>query len=327
MNKILVTGVGSLLGQGILKTILSSKIKVKIVGTDYFEDAVGFNWVNKSYLLPDILSKKNFRKWKLKILEIIKTEKISLIIPGLDFELKLFSKLKTEIEKRTACKVIVSSYNLIRTFQDKWKTYKYLKKYKFPYPETTLPENLRDFLKKNKFPLIVKPRRGHTSKNVFLVQNKQELKLAISKCKNSIVQEYLFDKNNEFTCGTICFDKQLRSAITLKRKLKNGNTILTIHKKDKNFKLINEYIKKLTLHINPYGPLNFQLCLTNKGPVVFEVNPRFSGTAPIRSIYGLNEFKVLIDALRKKRINKIKYRYGTVIRYLEDLFIENKYFL
>ncbi len=327
MNKILVTGVGSLLGQGIIKTILSSKIKVKIIGTDYLKDAVGFNWVNKSYLLPDIFIKKNFKKWKLKIFKIIKTEKISLLIPGLDFELELFSKLKAEIEKKTSCKVIVSNYKLISIFQDKWKTYKYLKENKFPYPETTLPKNLKEFLKRNKFPLIVKPRRGHTSKNVFLVKNLQELKLAISKCKNSIVQEFLFEKNNEFTCGTICLDKQLRSAITLKRKLKNGNTIQTIHKKDKNFKLINDYVKKLTLHINPYGPLNFQLCLTSKGPVIFEVNPRFSGTTPLRSIYGLNEFKVLINALRKKGKNKIKYKYGTIIRYLEDLFIENKYFL
>ena len=58
MKIFLVTGAGSLLGQGIIKTILSSKKKFKIIGTDYFKDAIGFNWVNNSYLLPDILKKK-----------------------------------------------------------------------------------------------------------------------------------------------------------------------------------------------------------------------------------------------------------------------------
>ena len=37
MINILVTGVGSLLGQGIIKTIKKSHIKSNIFGTDYFE--------------------------------------------------------------------------------------------------------------------------------------------------------------------------------------------------------------------------------------------------------------------------------------------------
>ena len=62
MKKILVTGAGSLLGQGIIKTTLSLKKKIKIIGTDYFKDAIGFNWINNSYLLPDILKKKKYKK-------------------------------------------------------------------------------------------------------------------------------------------------------------------------------------------------------------------------------------------------------------------------
>ena len=50
MKKILVTGAGSLLGQGIIKTTLSLKKKIKIIGTDYFKDAIGFNWINNSYI-------------------------------------------------------------------------------------------------------------------------------------------------------------------------------------------------------------------------------------------------------------------------------------
>ena len=46
----------------------------------------------------------------------------------------------------------------------------YLKNNKFPYPKSCLPQNLNKFLKKNKFPLVVKPRFGSTSKNVFLLK-------------------------------------------------------------------------------------------------------------------------------------------------------------
>ena len=41
MKKILVTGCGSLLGQGIIKTILSSNQSYEIFGTEYIKDSVG----------------------------------------------------------------------------------------------------------------------------------------------------------------------------------------------------------------------------------------------------------------------------------------------
>ena len=322
MKIFLVTGVGSLLGQGIIKTILSSKKKFKIIGTDYFKDAIGFNWVNNSYLLPDILKKKNIKSWEKKILRIIKNEKISYLIPGLDFELERIIKIKKKIEEKTSCKVIISNEKIIKTFQDKWLTYKFLQKNNFLYPKTTLPNNLKNFLKENKFPLIVKPRKGHTSKNVFLVKNKFELKIAIKKSKNPIIQEYLFKKNNEYTCGSIFSNNKVISVITLNRSLKNGNTIKAIHLKNKNFVKINNYIKNITNFIKPFGPLNFQLCLTSRGPMIFEVNPRFSGTTPLRFMYGVNEIDILIDDLEKKRQKKIKYKYGTVMRYFENLFLK-----
>ena len=55
MIRLLVTGVGSLLGQGILKSIQDSSLDTSIIGTDYFPSAAGLYWVDKGYMLPDIL--------------------------------------------------------------------------------------------------------------------------------------------------------------------------------------------------------------------------------------------------------------------------------
>ena len=43
------------------------------------------------------------------------------------------------------------------------------------------------------------------------------------------------------------------------------------------------------------GATNFQLKLTKKGPVIFEINPRFSGTTHIRSLFGLNEIDIILN--------------------------------
>ena len=128
MKKILVTGCGSLLGQGIIKTILSIK-KYKIFGTDYIKDSIGHYWVKKVYILPDILKKNtSINKWYIKILNIIKRHKINYLIPGLDFELQILNKIKSKIEKNTKCRLIISDKRVIDICRDKWKTNMFLKK-------------------------------------------------------------------------------------------------------------------------------------------------------------------------------------------------------
>lgn len=265
---------------------------------------------------------KKKKLWEKKILKIIKKEKINLLIPGLDFELEHLINLKNRIEK-ISCKLLISNKDIITIFNDKWNTYNYLKKNNFFYPNTTLKKGLRRFLDKNKFPLIVKPRRGSTSKNVFLVKNLSELRKAIKNCPNPIIQEYLFANNNEYTCGTIMSEGNLLSSIVLKRKLKNGNTVQASYKNNNATRKITNFIEKLTKKINPEGPLNLQLCYKNNKPIVFEINPRFSGTTPLREIFGLNEIEIYINYLENKKLRKFKknFREGTVLRYFDNFFV------
>lgn len=329
MKKILVTGCGSLLGQGIIKTISSSNQNYEIFGTEYIKDTVGFYWVKKAYILPDILKKKvKLNNWYLKILKIIKRHKINYLIPGLDFELPILNKIKLKLEKNTKCKIIISEKKIIDICSDKWSTSEFLRKNNFAYPNSCLPNNLKYFLKNNKFPVIVKPRMSSTSRNIFLVRNKNELKLALEKCPKPVIQEYLYKKNNEYTCGVIFNPKKniCLSSVVLNRNLKNGNTIKATLEKNKNNKIISNFIVEVTKKLKPFGPLNFQLCLTKKGPVIFEINPRFSGTTPLRNIFGINEIQILLNSLENKKLKKLQLKQGTIYRYLSDYFIKKGFY-
>ena len=262
MINILVSGVGSLLGQGIIKTIQKSKFKTRIIGTDYFNTAVGLYWVKKGYILPDILNSSHLiNKWNDKIINICNKENIDLLIPGLDFEIPVLCQYKSLIEKKTKTKILVSSNNVIKIANDKWETVKFLKKNKCLYPKSCLPKNINKFILKNKFPLIVKPRHGHTSKNIYIVNNLKKLNESIKKCKNPIIQEYIGGENNEYTCGSIFIKDNVIAVISLKRKLKNGNTAIAFNN---NNNKLNNYIKKITKVLKPFGPTNFQLKLTKK---------------------------------------------------------------
>ena len=318
---ILVTGSGSLLGQGIIKSLELSKLKYKLFTTDYFSSAVGLYWAKKSFLLPDILNPLVTEKdWLEEIIGILYKEKIDILIPGLDFEIPIFSKNKKIIEERTSSTVIVSTKNVVDIGKDKWKTFQFLKENGFYYPNSSLPKGLENSELKNKYPLIVKPRFGNTSKDVFIVENAEELAESVEKVDNPIIQEYIGSEESEFTCSTTYVDKNIVSCITLRRTLKNGNTNLAFLE---DYTPIDLYIKKLTEALKPFGPTNFQLRLCSDRPTVFEINPRFSGTTPIRALFGVNEVEATLNAiLFNKFDNKFTPKPGVIIRYWENQFVD-----
>ena len=97
---ILVTGVGSTLGNGILDTLKKSNYDFTITGTDYFSTAVGLYKVNHAYILPDILSTKvQEQDWLTSVIKILKDRDIKYVLIGLDFEVPLFAKHKDIIGK------------------------------------------------------------------------------------------------------------------------------------------------------------------------------------------------------------------------------------
>ena len=111
----------------------------------------------------------------------------------------------------------------------------------------------------------------------------------------------------------------------MKRTLKDGNTRTAFLKHGAKLDQLNEFIKHITKIIKPFGPMNFQLCLTPQGPVIFEINPRFSGTTPIRSLFGANEVDAILIKLSKKNYKyQYKLKEGLVVRYFENKFIPVK---
>lgn len=322
MNRIAVTGTGSLIGQGIIKSILRSKIsdKVEIVGFDYFNDTIGSYLVKKNHLFPDILKDNVSEKdWINTVIHFFLKEKIELVFIGVDFELELFSRNKTLIESKTNAKIIVSNLKTIQIANDKFLTYKFLKEAKLNFPKTNKLSEIS--LNELSFPKILKPRIGYRSRNVFLLKNLDDFNnLRIKNIDDYIIQEYLGCDNQEYTCGTITINNTFRS-IVLKRKLNNGNTSVAEHSEKYNSK-IKEYIFKVNNILKPFGPCNYQLRVDSKGnPKIFEINLRHSGTTYIRSLFGFNEVEFLLNKILFKKEMEFNLNYGKAVRYFEEKLV------
>lgn len=324
MNKINigVTGTGSLIGQAIIKSIKKSDLvdKVEIIGFDYFNNTIGSLWCQKNIILPDILKVENEEKWKKVIFETIIKEKISILFVGVDFELLLFAQLKTEIEESTGCKVVVSNEQVISIGNDKYLTYKFLKDNGLKYPKTWLQTEINN--SEIKFPCILKPRVGARSKGVFIVKNKVDLLEKIKNIKEPIIQELIGNEENEYTCGVLCLDNKVISSIALRRYLKEGNTSIAEYSNSYNDK-IYDYINKIALKLNPNGSCNLQLRCDAKGdPYLFEINPRFSGTTYMRSLFGFKEVEYTIKYLLNMETPSFHLCEGKAYRYFEEKILE-----
>ena len=173
---IAVTGIGSLIGQAVIKSIQRSdlKDKINIIGFDYFNDTVGSFWIEERYILPDILSPGvTHQEWLDFIVKLIIERDIKILFVGVDFELPIFAKHKEDIESKTGAIVMVSSIEVVEIADDKYLTYEFLKKNGLPHPQSHLPGEIDyDILD---YPVIVKPRKGARSVGVYKVKNKNHL--------------------------------------------------------------------------------------------------------------------------------------------------------
>lgn len=317
-----VTGTGSLIGQGIIKSIKNSKLSknYNVIGFDYFEDTVGSFWCDKNYILPDFYRKiVSEEEWISELIEKILDENLHILFIGVDFELVPLSINKKNIEDITGCQLMVSDLKAINTGNDKYLTYEFLKNNGLNYPKTFLPDNC-DYDQLT-WPIIIKPRQGARSRGVYEIKNKNELISKIDAVSNPIVQEKIGDKFSEYTCGIIYFDGDLKQMIVLKRSLKDGNTYISEHRKDFK-KNIYEYVEKISHVLKPFGSCNLQIRIDSNGiPKLFEINPRHSGTTYIRSLFGYNEVIFILKYILENKSIEFNLIEGKVIRYYDEKLI------
>lgn len=317
-----VTGTGSLIGQSIIKSIQRSDLsdKISIVGFDYFKETVGSFWVDEHFILPDILKLKDSpEQWLNEIINHINKNNIKLLFVGVDFELPLFAKYKSLIEAKTNVVIMVSSEEVVEIADDKYLTYKFLKNNGLPHPVSYLPDEL-DY-DKLVYPVIVKPRKGARSVGVYKINNKKRLLDIIDTIKDPIIQECVGEDKDEYTCGTIYLNGELKRTVILNRSLKEGNTFISKYSKDFPDN-ISEYLEMVSKKLKPFGACNFQLRLDINGiPKIFEINSRHSGTTYIRSLFGYKEVEYIINFILFNKEMEFELKEGTVVRYFDEFFV------
>ena len=322
-RNILVTGVGGGVGQGIYFAL--NKKKHNVFVSDSYEYAAGLYLTKNHFITGNLEESDNFEKF----IELIKTNRIDVVLPGNEYDVSTLSKSKSLLESITQAIIIVSPEKTIELANDKWQSYEYFKNRDISTPKTYLvtnETNLENIFKEIDFPLIVKPRFGTASRGVVSVTSLAEAREFIAKTSNPLIQEKLIHLKqdilgSEYTCSVFKDSKgNFIGPIVARRTLRNGTSwiVEVVSKPD-----LKDYLLKIAQSLDYSGPLNIQLIETSSGPKLLEINCRFSGTTGIRSYFGFNEPEMSISSFYdKKSLKSVKLKEGTVLRYVQDIIVK-----
>jgi carbamoyl-phosphate synthase large subunit len=312
--KIAVTGVGGGVGQGVLKALYGTGYE--LIALDGEPLATGLYAAPRSYLIP-YADRPDYIP---SLLKICKKEKVTLLFPGLDAELKQLS-LNRNAFKAIGTRVIVSSPDVVEISDDKQRLHAFLKKIRVPTP-LTIPLN-EVSISQIKFPIIIKQMVGGArSKNVFLVRNKKEWGAVTAAIKensgNFVAQEYI--EGDEYTCGSVNLDNSCKGVIVMRRTLRDGDTYKCFTEKNS---IIEGTVRRLLDAVKPFGACNVQLRVKDGKPYIFEINARCSGTTAARALAGFNEPKMIADYLIKGKEPLFDIKEISILRYWKELVVEN----
>lgn len=315
---VLVTGAGAVLGQGISRSLRLMKNCPKIITADPDYRAAG-HWIGDSgHLIPFAKDPAYGKAIEL----LIKKENIDVILVGTDVELAYFAKNKEHL-KALGATVVVCTPAVVEIADDKWLTMHFLKKNGFPYARSALAtdaEACAALAAESGFPLFGKPRRGARSIGAKIIETSQDFGSEQSK-KDMIFQELLPDDGGEFTAGCIGVDGAVCGVVVLRRDLRDGNTYRVYYDGINRFE---KEIIEIATALGIEGPCNFQFRVKDGKPVIFEINARFSGTTPLRAIFGFNEVEAILNnVLKDEPIKKPQLRSGAVFRAWSDVFVDS----
>lgn len=345
MTVVLITGVGGGgNGEQLVKSLRLSSIPYRIIGTDITAEAARQSEADVCVALP----RANDSGYMDALIDLCIREHVDVLLPGSEPELRVIAVHADRIRQHVKL-LVVNDCDLIEICSDKFKTANFLQEHGFESPQSWLVSGPQDFGKIAVFPVIVKPTVGGGSQNVYLIQDREELEMIcgflLRYFSSVLVQEYVGCVDQEYTVGVL-FDGfgNIINSIALNRFILTSlsNRFRVVNRTDRcdlgpvlaissgvsqgkveDFPEVRDYCERVGKALGARFAINVQCRFVEGRPLIFEINPRFSGTSSIRAMLGFNEPDLLIrkHVLGEDIPARPPYLKGTVLRGLREIVL------
>ncbi|MEG1300391.1 MAG: ATP-grasp domain-containing protein [Erysipelotrichaceae bacterium] len=295
------------------KEALGNKGKVYIANSTL--DTSSFVITDNKVVTP-LIYDDNYIPFLLNYCEI---NNIKAIISLYDIDLMILSKNIEKFESK-GIKVVVSSLQVINICNDKWETYKFLKEKGINTPLSFIElndaiENIES--EKMRFPIIVKPRWGMGSIDIFQANNLDELiifykKLSLEIFDSNLKYESIIDKQHSVIIQEKIVGQEygvdvindlkgnyINSIVKKKFAMRAGETDCAETVYVPEIIAIGDKIGKELKHI---ANLDVDVFYDGQTVSVLEMNARFGGGYPFSHIAGVNLPLAIVLWLRDLRV-------------------------
>lgn len=278
---------------------------------------------NDEYLVPSSIYADKFFKvpsvfekdYMTHMYEILKQEKIDIIIPLIDFDLSNFCKDNQELIKMNVTTTAPSS-NVIDTLTNKYNMYKFLSQNNIPTPKVYEIDEIVD-----NESYLMKPVRGFGSSGVFIKSGKEIKK---NPKKDIIIQEICDDKSGEITAEIYNSNGTLRIFQRRRVATKAGVCVKTV---PENIEEINKIIENLVNIIECPKAFCIQFMKNQKGEwAIIDCNLRIGAGTALSTKIGFQLVKALLTNLLGKELDEKDFQIDknvkSVLRVYEEIAIK-----
>jgi carbamoyl-phosphate synthase large subunit len=320
---ILVTGVGDTVGQALVKAARQMALPCRIIGTDRDRFSVGLCWVDTGFIVPHCSSPDAYLA---EIRRICVDEAVQLVLPGSEKELQVLSENANDLLRETGAVVVCSPPRVLRVAMDKWETCRFLESagFRFPrYARSDNPEQVEQLSETAHFPLIAKPVRGTGARGVLKIGSRDDLAQVLNREVDMVLQEYLLPETEEYSVEvyTLTNGKQAGSICYRRDQLIAGDTY---NARVMPHPVVEAEARAVAAALHTVGPCNVQLRVTARGPVTFEINPRFSGGVSMRAHFGYNEVEMAVrDLVLNEPVPEPRIGFGRVRRFWGEMYFSD----
>lgn len=312
---ILVTGVGAIIGYGIIHSLRRLPDPPRIIGMDIYPDAVGQQWCDE-FVCSVPAAAADYVDF---IRRTVSSLGINLIIPGIEQDVASLS-LQREALADCGAVLALNTAELIETTGDKWSTHLALTAAGRKTIRTRIDGEFDELCAELGRPFLLKPRRSYASKGICRISSAAGLRFWREELGNDfMVQQIVGSNDDEYTVGTFGFgDGTISQSIAFRRTLSGeGATAKAWVVSEPQ---LDATVSQLATIFRPLGPTNFQFRKHHDEFLLLEVNPRISSSTSLRTAFGYNEAAMCIDFyLHGKKPEPVRIRRGHALRYIEDL--------
>lgn len=287
--KILVTGIGGDIGNGIGRILKNSPFVSRLIGCDIHDNHAGRFVFDECLVVP----KATAAGYAEAVQEQVARLGLDAVIATSEPELRFLAG-RAAAGAPVTLPFVMANQTAMEVGFDKLATAEFIAGLGCPAPWTRLvsagePESL---------PCILKSRTGAGSLGVSLVRDPALVPAYQALFPDHIWQEYMPDDENEYTCGVYgCADGEIRT-IVLRRRLVSGFTGYAQLVRHEGIEALCVTVAKA---LQLRGSINIQLRLGPAGPMIFEINPRFSSSVVFRHKLG---FQDLVWSLQEQILGK-----------------------